>query len=94
MANIYGEATQIEETVSVLFTGAMETHFRSGVDLTVNHCPAMALFQLSTLRFASRMKRVRTDPALNEHINPVVRPKRPRPEHSLHVNTGVIVTLM
>ncbi|XP_062335102.1 kinesin-like protein KIF9 isoform X2 [Osmerus eperlanus] len=41
VANIYGEAAQIEET-------------------------------LSTLRFASRMKRVRTDPALNEHINPVL----------------------
>uniref|UniRef100_A0A8C4FC62 Kinesin-like protein n=1 Tax=Dicentrarchus labrax TaxID=13489 RepID=A0A8C4FC62_DICLA len=39
VANIYGEAAQIEET-------------------------------LSTLRFASRMRCVRTDPAVNEHMDP------------------------
>uniref|UniRef100_UPI0037E99A8C kinesin-like protein KIF9 n=1 Tax=Semicossyphus pulcher TaxID=241346 RepID=UPI0037E99A8C len=39
VANIYGEAAQIEET-------------------------------LSTLRFASRMKRVQTEPAVNEHLDP------------------------
>nr|XP_020473154.1 kinesin-like protein KIF9 [Monopterus albus] len=41
VANIYGEAAQIEET-------------------------------LSTLRFASRMKCVRTDPTINEHTDPAV----------------------
>uniref|UniRef100_A0A665TST1 Kinesin motor domain-containing protein n=1 Tax=Echeneis naucrates TaxID=173247 RepID=A0A665TST1_ECHNA len=41
VANIYGEAAHIDET-------------------------------LSTLRFASRMKCVRTSPAINEHINPAV----------------------
>ncbi|XP_071777619.2 kinesin-like protein KIF9 [Centroberyx gerrardi] len=45
VANIYGEAAQIEET-------------------------------LSTLRFASRMKCVRTDPAVNEHTDPAVQIKK------------------
>ncbi|XP_066572281.1 kinesin-like protein KIF9 [Amia ocellicauda] len=45
VANIYGEAAQIEET-------------------------------LSTLRFAGRMKCVRTDPAVNEHVDPVLQVKR------------------
>ncbi|XP_062377275.1 kinesin-like protein KIF9 isoform X2 [Sardina pilchardus] len=45
VANIYGEATQIEET-------------------------------LSTLRFASRMKCIKTEPAVNEHIDPVVQMKK------------------
>ncbi|KAM8882058.1 kinesin-like protein KIF9 isoform 1-T3 [Synchiropus picturatus] len=44
VANIYGEAAQIKET-------------------------------LSTLRFASRMKCVRTDPAVNLHVDPVIRIK-------------------
>ncbi|KAL2085638.1 hypothetical protein ACEWY4_018958 [Coilia grayii] len=44
VANVYGEAAQIEET-------------------------------LSTLRFASRMKCVKTEPAVNEHIDPVVQMK-------------------
>uniref|UniRef100_A0A3Q3F715 Kinesin-like protein n=1 Tax=Labrus bergylta TaxID=56723 RepID=A0A3Q3F715_9LABR len=42
MANIYGEAAQIEET-------------------------------LSTLRFASRMKCVRTEPIVNEHMDPAIK---------------------
>uniref|UniRef100_A0A3P8ZSP3 Kinesin-like protein n=1 Tax=Esox lucius TaxID=8010 RepID=A0A3P8ZSP3_ESOLU len=42
VANIYGEAAHVEET-------------------------------LSTLRFASRMKRVQTDPIINQHTDPVVR---------------------
>ncbi|KPP69352.1 kinesin-like protein KIF9-like [Scleropages formosus] len=42
VANIYGEAAQIEET-------------------------------LSTLRFASRMKCVQTEPAINEHMDPMVK---------------------
>ncbi|XP_028826135.1 kinesin-like protein KIF9 [Denticeps clupeoides] len=45
VANIYGEAAQIEETVS-------------------------------TLRFASRMKRVQIDPSVNEHIDPVLHVKK------------------
>ncbi|KAM9332646.1 kinesin-like protein KIF9 [Pholidichthys leucotaenia] len=45
VANIYGEAAQIEET-------------------------------LSTLRFASRMKCVRTDPAVNEHVDPAAQIKK------------------
>ncbi|XP_071340945.1 kinesin-like protein KIF9 [Trachinotus anak] len=45
VANIYGEAAHIEET-------------------------------LSTLRFASRMKCVRTDPAINEHIDPALQIKK------------------
>ncbi|XP_063063099.1 kinesin-like protein KIF9 isoform X2 [Engraulis encrasicolus] len=44
VANVYGEAGQIDET-------------------------------LSTLRFASRMKCVKTEPAVNEHIDPVVQMK-------------------
>nr|CBN82114.1 Kinesin-like protein KIF9 [Dicentrarchus labrax] len=45
VANIYGEAAQIEET-------------------------------LSTLRFASRMRCVRTDPAVNEHMDPAAHIKK------------------
>ncbi|KAF3703731.1 Kinesin-like protein KIF9 [Channa argus] len=45
VANIYGEAAQIEET-------------------------------LSTLRFASRMKCVRIDPAVNEHTDPALQIKK------------------
>ncbi|XP_041817732.1 kinesin-like protein KIF9 [Chelmon rostratus] len=45
VANIYGEAAQIEET-------------------------------LSTLRFASRMKCVHTDPAVNEHMDPAAQIKK------------------
>ncbi|XP_029385512.1 kinesin-like protein KIF9 [Echeneis naucrates] len=45
VANIYGEAAHIDET-------------------------------LSTLRFASRMKCVRTSPAINEHINPALQIKK------------------
>ncbi|KAI3355381.1 hypothetical protein L3Q82_018225, partial [Scortum barcoo] len=45
VANIYGEAAQIEET-------------------------------LSTLRFAGRMKCVRTDPAVNEHMDPAAQIKK------------------
>ncbi|XP_062297845.1 kinesin-like protein KIF9 [Scomber scombrus] len=45
VANIYGEAVQIKET-------------------------------LSTLRFASRMKCVRTDPAVNEHQDPAIQVKK------------------
>ncbi|XP_044194922.1 kinesin-like protein KIF9 isoform X1 [Thunnus albacares] len=45
VANIYGEAAQIKET-------------------------------LSTLRFASRMKCVRTDPAVNEHMDPAIQIKK------------------
>ncbi|KAG7488824.1 hypothetical protein MATL_G00037990 [Megalops atlanticus] len=52
VANIYGEAAQIEET-------------------------------LSTLRFASRMKNVRTKPAVNEHIDPVVQVKKLQKEIQL-----------
>ncbi|XP_036372379.1 kinesin-like protein KIF9 isoform X2 [Megalops cyprinoides] len=52
VANIYGEADQIEET-------------------------------LSTLRFASRMKNVRTKPAVNEHIDPVVQVKKLQKEIQL-----------
>ncbi|XP_060920514.1 kinesin-like protein KIF9 [Labrus mixtus] len=45
VANIYGEAAQIEET-------------------------------LSTLRFASRMKCVRTEPIVNEHMDPAIQIKK------------------
>ncbi|GAA6215150.1 kinesin-like protein KIF9 [Lates japonicus] len=45
VANIYGEAAQIDET-------------------------------LSTLRFANRMKCVRTDPAINEHMDPALQIKK------------------
>ncbi|XP_033964587.1 kinesin-like protein KIF9 isoform X2 [Pseudochaenichthys georgianus] len=45
VANIYGEASQIEET-------------------------------LSTLRFASRMKCIRTNPAVNEHMDPAAQIKK------------------
>ncbi|KAJ8375026.1 hypothetical protein SKAU_G00056060 [Synaphobranchus kaupii] len=52
VANIYGEAAQIEET-------------------------------LSTLRFASRMKCVRTEPAVNEHVDPVLQIKKLQKEIQL-----------
>ncbi|XP_041923867.1 kinesin-like protein KIF9 isoform X1 [Alosa sapidissima] len=52
VANIYGEAAQIEET-------------------------------LSTLRFASRMKCIKTEPAVNEHIDPVVQVKKLQKEIQL-----------
>ncbi|KAJ8418761.1 hypothetical protein AAFF_G00002600 [Aldrovandia affinis] len=52
VANIYGEAAQIEET-------------------------------LSTLRFASRMKCVQTEPAINEHIDPVLQVKKLQKEIQL-----------
>ncbi|XP_072544199.1 kinesin-like protein KIF9 isoform X4 [Salminus brasiliensis] len=45
VANIYGEAAQIEET-------------------------------LSTLRFAARMKCVRTEPSINEHVDPALQVRR------------------
>lgn len=75
VANIYGEAAQIEETVrsgarvciskSSLFPPARSLY--SAVDN--NHHPSL---QLSTLRFASRMKCVRTNPAVNECSSPEV----------------------
>uniref|UniRef100_A0A8C9S9F9 Kinesin-like protein n=1 Tax=Scleropages formosus TaxID=113540 RepID=A0A8C9S9F9_SCLFO len=52
VANIYGEAAQIEET-------------------------------LSTLRFASRMKCVQTEPAINEHMDPMLQVKRLQKEIQL-----------
>ncbi|XP_034562174.1 kinesin-like protein KIF9 isoform X2 [Notolabrus celidotus] len=52
VANIYGEAAQIEET-------------------------------LSTLRFASRMKCVQTQPAVNEHVDPAVQIKKLQKEVDL-----------
>nr|XP_023688605.1 kinesin-like protein KIF9 isoform X2 [Paramormyrops kingsleyae] len=52
MANIYGEAAQIEET-------------------------------LSTLRFAGRMKRVQTEPAINEHVDPVIQVRKLQKEVEL-----------
>ncbi|KAI1888908.1 hypothetical protein AGOR_G00173610 [Albula goreensis] len=52
VANIYGEAAQIEET-------------------------------LSTLRFASRMKCIRTVPAVNEHVDPVLQVKKLQKEIQL-----------
>ncbi|XP_022533795.2 kinesin-like protein KIF9 [Astyanax mexicanus] len=52
VANIYGEAAQIEET-------------------------------LSTLRFATRMKCVRTQPSINEHIDPALQVRRLQKEIQL-----------
>ncbi|XP_048861791.1 kinesin-like protein KIF9 [Brienomyrus brachyistius] len=52
VANIYGEAGQIEET-------------------------------LSTLRFAGRMKRVQTEPAINEHVDPVIQVRKLQKEVEL-----------
>ncbi|KAL4635474.1 kinesin-like protein KIF9 [Arapaima gigas] len=52
VANIYGEAAQIEET-------------------------------LSSLRFASRMKCVQTEPAINEHMDPVLQVKKLQKEIQL-----------
>ncbi|XP_061096153.1 kinesin-like protein KIF9 [Conger conger] len=52
VANVYGEAGQIEET-------------------------------LSTLRFACRMKCVRTEPAVNEHVDPVLQVKKLQKEIQL-----------
>ncbi|XP_036453382.1 kinesin-like protein KIF9 isoform X2 [Colossoma macropomum] len=52
VANIYGEAAQIEET-------------------------------LSTLRFAARMKCVRTEPSINEHVDPALQIRRLQKEVQL-----------
>uniref|UniRef100_A0AAR2LJ83 Kinesin-like protein n=1 Tax=Pygocentrus nattereri TaxID=42514 RepID=A0AAR2LJ83_PYGNA len=52
VANIYGEAAQIEET-------------------------------LSTLRFAARMKRVHTEPSVNEHVDPALQIRRLQKEVQL-----------
>uniref|UniRef100_A0A3P8ZRI0 Kinesin-like protein n=1 Tax=Esox lucius TaxID=8010 RepID=A0A3P8ZRI0_ESOLU len=52
VANIYGEAAHVEET-------------------------------LSTLRFASRMKRVQTDPIINQHTDPVLQVRKLQKEIQL-----------
>ncbi|KAL6490359.1 hypothetical protein MHYP_G00007040 [Metynnis hypsauchen] len=63
VANIYGEAAQIEET-------------------------------LSTLRFAARMKCVRTEPSVNEHIDPALQIRRLQKEvHLLKQELSVHDTL-
>ncbi|XP_067342305.1 kinesin-like protein KIF9 isoform X2 [Channa argus] len=64
VANIYGEAAQIEET-------------------------------LSTLRFASRMKCVRIDPAVNEHTDPALQIKKLQKEvQMLKEELSICNTLM
>ncbi|KAK2859641.1 hypothetical protein Q5P01_004261 [Channa striata] len=64
VANIYGEASQIEETIS-------------------------------TLRFASRMKCVRTDPAVNEHVDPALQIKKLQKEvQMLKEELSICNTLM
>lgn len=76
VANIYGEATQIEETVrSGIYDIIIINNITESKSLFLNvQGVILALddnifLQLSTLRFASRMKCVQTDPAVNEHVD-------------------------
>lgn len=66
VANIYGEAAHLEETVRWSIKNKQCCLLLSDI-IPISYC-----LQLSTLRFASRMKRIPTDPAVVKNMDPAV----------------------